>query len=213
MLINLQNLINYTVMIRHIRWLKNETNMKMIARKIRQGESIVMPTDTVYGILTSCFSAKGIKKIYRMKKRETNKPFLVLVPDLKSVKDLVVPGEYKAKKDFLKKAFKNPVTVILKAKRHLPGAVLKDKKVAIRIPGDKVLKALLRKSGVPLVAPSANRSGGKILRFPWQIIREFKNSSDHIFWKYMIWDIRPSTIIDLSGEGIKYIRIGRGKVG
>ena len=198
-------------MIKYIKWLKKEKNLIIVSQKIKQGEIIVIPTDTIYGILANCFSIPALDKIYKIKKRDKNKPLLVLVSDFKMMEKVVPSKEIQSKKNILNKIMKKPVTVILPAKKNLPKAIVKDGKIAVRIPQNDILKKLIKYSDAPLVAPSANLEGEKPKRFCWQIIKEFKNKVSYIFWRFFIWDIRPSTIIDLTGDEIKYVRIGRVK--
>lgn len=198
-------------MIKHIKWLKKEKNLIMVSQKIKQGEIIIIPTDTIYGILANCFSISALDKIYKIKKRDKNKPLLVLVSDFKMMEKVVPSKEIQSKKNILNKIMKKPVTVILPAKKNLPKAIVKDGKIAVRIPQNDILKKLIKYSDAPLVAPSANLEGKKPKRFCWQIIKEFKNKVSYIFWRFFIRDIRPSTIIDLTGDEIKYVRIGRVK--
>jgi len=198
-------------MTKHIIWLKKERNINFVAQKLKEGELVIIPTDTIYGILTNCFSKKGIKKIYQIKRRDKNKPLLVLVSDFEMLKKLVLLKNLKIKESVLKKIMRKPVTVIFKARKNLPHAIVKNGKIAIRIPKNKLLQKIIKSANTPLVAPSANISGEKPKRFFWQIIKEFQNKVKYIFWKFIIWDIRPSTIIDCTGMEIKYIRIGRVK--
>lgn len=118
----------------------------------------VMPTDTIYGLVGSAFSHKAVERIYRARKREGNKPFIVLID---SIEDLSRFGIKKDKRldSFLKKVWPGPISVILPVKNKTFLYLHRGKNsLAFRLPKDKWLRNTLKKTG-PLVAPSANPAG------------------------------------------------------
>ena len=128
----------------------------------------VMPTDTTYGIVGSALNEKTVNEIYRLRKRDLNKPFIVLIADMKDLKKFgVTPTE--AQEKILRKVW--PATVKPTAGRPGPVSVILpcvsdrfaylhrgQKTLAFRVPQKASLRSLLRQTG-PLVAPSANPQG------------------------------------------------------
>ncbi len=118
----------------------------------------VMPTDTIYGIVGSALSKKVVLKVYKLRKRSPQKPFIILIS---SLRDLALFGIKldKAARDFLRKIWPNAVSVILPcALKRFSYLHRGTKSLAFRIPRDKNLIKLLKKTG-PLIAPSANPEG------------------------------------------------------
>jgi len=131
-----------------------------VVRCLVKGGVGVIPTDTIYGLVGSAFSPEAVERMYRLRKREAKKPFIVLIASPRDVKKFGVKPSLQAE-DFFKKIWPGPVSVILpcSGKRfrylHRGGETL-----AFRVPEPRWLRALVAKSG-PLVAPSANPAGKK----------------------------------------------------
>ncbi len=118
----------------------------------------VIPTDTLYGILGSAFSKRAVARIYEVKGRDEQKPFIVLIATLNDLKKFGVTLTASQKK-FLQSVWPGPVSVILPC-AHKSFAYLHrgQKSLAFRMPQNALLEKLLKKTG-PLVAPSANPQG------------------------------------------------------
>lgn len=123
-----------------------------------------MPTDTIYALAGSAFSEKAVERIYRVRKRDKNKPFIVLISSLGDLRKFGVEMTPRLR-SFLGKIWPGPVSVILPIYQMSPvkcrilqylhrGA----NKIAFRLPKNKRLRSFVRKTG-PLVVPSANTSG------------------------------------------------------
>ena len=61
----------------------SDSSVREAAKILKNGGTVVFPTDTVYGLGTSFYSLEGIKKIYKIKRRETDKPLIALISDTK----------------------------------------------------------------------------------------------------------------------------------
>jgi len=123
---------------------------------------VVLPTDTLYGIIGRAQSKKAVERIYKIKGRNENKPFIVLIS---SFKDLELFGikldESQAK--FLKKNWPGKVSVILPCNQLKWNYLHRGlKSIAFRMIGKKNINLfnLIKKVG-PLVAPSCNKQGEK----------------------------------------------------
>lgn len=142
---------------------------KKIIKTIFQGGVGVLPTDTLYGLVGSAFSKKAVARIYRLKKRNSKKPLIVLI---ESLSDLARFGVGPDKKMFkiLQSIWPGKISVILPCRnkkfRYLHRGL---NTIAFRLPALKNLRALLKKTG-SLVAPSANLEG----KPPAKTIREAK---------------------------------------
>ena len=150
-------------------------SIQEIIRILKKNGIGVMPTDTIYGLVGSALSKKAVERIYKVRKRERNKPFIVLIGSLNDLKKFHVTLGIKHSA-LLKKIWPGPVSVILSIsdKRQATSNKFKylhrgAKTLAFRLPAEKWLRNFLKKSG-PLVAPSANIAG----QLPAKNIKEAK---------------------------------------
>ncbi len=155
----------------------------------------ILPTDTIYGLVGSAFSKKAIEKIYKIKQREKNKPFIILISSLKDLKLFGIKLD-KKRIAFLKKIFFAKTSIILECPNKKFSYLHKNKNsLAFRMPKDLWLKKLLSKTG-PLVAPSANLTGMPPSETIKQAKKYFGNKIDFYFDKGKIKN-RPSIILEI----------------
>ncbi len=133
------------------------------AQILKCGGIGVIPTDTIYGIVSSALSKKSVNKVYRLRKRSPDKPVIMLIGSIRDLKKFGItlnPIGYK----LLAKFWPGPVSVILQmANSKEQIAKFKylhrgKKTIAFRMPANVVLRRFLKKTG-PLIAPSANFEG------------------------------------------------------
>src|SRR3989344_1556184 len=137
---------------------------------IKNGKIGVLPTDTIYGLVGSALSPRVVERIYAVRKRSGNKPFIVLIS---SINDLhlfgIVPDE--KLRIFLEKNWPGKVSIIIggvdEKYKYLHRG---EGSIAFRLPDKKELLDLISQTG-PLVAPSANHEG----ETPAKTIAEAKN--------------------------------------
>ncbi len=122
------------------------------------GRILAIPTESSYGLAVDPRSIAGVEAIYRLKERERGKPLPVVVASLEQVIDLGVEPNEAIR--FAEAHWPAPLTVVapLRAGVSLPAAAGGDT-LAVRVPDDDRLRALLQALGHPLTATSANRSG------------------------------------------------------
>lgn len=131
------------------------------AATLRSGGLVALPTETVYGLAARADSDDAVAAIYRAKGRPDFNPLIVHVPDVARAQALAVLDE---RAQGLAAAFwPGPLTLVLpkRSDARLAGAVTAGlETVALRCPAHPVMRAVLAETGLPLAAPSANRSGG-----------------------------------------------------
>ncbi len=130
------------------------------AALIRAGEPVAVPTETVYGLAADATNAAAVARIYEAKGRPAFNPLIVHVADLEMARRLVAIPPLAEK---LAAAFwPGALTMVLPRLPDSPVAELASAglpTLAIRLPSHPAMRALIAASGVPLAAPSANRSG------------------------------------------------------
>lgn len=133
--------------------------VKAAAILIRQGEVVGIPTETVYGLGANALSPEAVAKIFVAKGRPQNNPLIVHVADL-SMLDGLILLEDDLRKRLAEAFWPGPLTIIFPKGKKIPACVTAGlDTVAIRMPSHPVARAIIRETGLPVAAPSANLSG------------------------------------------------------
>jgi L-threonylcarbamoyladenylate synthase len=130
------------------------------ARLILAGEPVAVPTETVYGLAADATNAKAVARIYEAKGRPSFNPLIVHVPDFAAARSIGQFGEDAVA--LAQRHWPGPLTLVVPVR---PGAGIASivtaglATIGLRVPHHEAIQALLRASGRPLAAPSANASG------------------------------------------------------
>lgn len=124
-----------------------------------KGEVVAFPTETVYGLGADATNPEAVSKIFRAKERPEDNPLIIHIAEKKQLTSLT--NGYPAYVDQLVEAFSpGPITYVLQSNPRIAKNVRGGlPTVGIRIPSHPVAQKLLAASGIPIAAPSANRSG------------------------------------------------------
>ena len=129
------------------------------AELIQSGGLVAFPTETVYGLGANGLDGEAVNRIFEAKGRPNDNPLILHVAKKSDVTKLWahVP---KLAKNLMDTFWPGPLTLIFMKADEVPYEVTAGlETVAIRMPSDKTARLLIQKSGVPIAAPSANRSG------------------------------------------------------
>ena len=137
----------------------NEENIIQAAALIKSGKLVAFPTETVYGLGANVYDAHAVADIFAAKGRPTFNPLISHIAD---PEELAGYAEADSRALFLAQKFwPGPLTFVLRRKDENPALDLVCaglKTITVRCPSHPVARALIRQSGVPIAAPSANRS-------------------------------------------------------
>jgi len=183
-----------------------EENLILAAEMIKKGELVAFPTETVYGLGADGLNVEACRKIFAAKGRPSDKPLSLHVASLEMAEKI---AKITAQAEKLFEMFcPGALTIILPKNKIVPDFVTGKSSVGIRFPANDVALRLIKLSGVPIAAPSANLSG----KMPPKTAQEvFSNLSGRI---PLILDGGQcefgisSTIIDLTGSEPKILRHG-----
>ena len=130
------------------------------AARLRVGELVAFPTETVYGLGANALDAEAVARIFAAKGRPSYNPVIVHVPHTDAARRVVTEWPHSAAK--LAAAFwPGPLTIVLPKSPDIPDAVSAGLGlIGVRVPAHQVALALLRAARVPVAAPSANKSNG-----------------------------------------------------
>ena len=169
------------------------------AKGLRSGALVAFPTETVYGLGANLLDKKAIARLYKVKERPRDKPFTVHIDNASCIKNLGCEITREAK-DLMDKYWPGPLTIILNCKNG--------QKIGFRMPDNKVALSLIKASGVPVVAPSANISGKVPPTSAADVLRQLDGEID------ILLDAGPtdvgveSTVIDMAVMPPKILREG-----
>ncbi len=163
---------------------------KRIIKRVKSGEVMVYPTDTIYGLGCNALLEESVKRIRDIKR--TNKPFSIIAPSKQWIyKNLEVKN-----KNYIRK-FPGPFTFVLKTKKRVVAKNVNQgmKTLGIRIPDHSFTKFLK----VPFVTTSVNLTGHKPIIDVKKIPRKILKRVDIVIDDGLLGN-KASTVIDLTGK-------------
>jgi L-threonylcarbamoyladenylate synthase len=185
----------------------DRSDIAQLAARLRAGELVAFPTETVYGLGADATNSDAVLKIYETKGRPRFNPLIVHVADLAMAERLVAFTPMARK---LAQFWPGPLTLVLPRR---PDSGISDivsaglDTVGIRIPDHPLARQLIREAGRPLAAPSANRSGKLSPTTAAQVTRGFEGLVP-------VLDGGPSrsgvesTILAVEGDDVIQLRAG-----
>ena len=173
---------------------------------LRQGQAIVYPTETLYGLGVDIKNPSAIEMLFDLKGRPENIPIAIAVTDVHQIEAIAEISPLADK--IIKNCKPKPITILMKAKDtinpHLTGG---SELIGIRFPSHPVTEMIIKTFG-PITATSANYHGAaepvEISSAVEQFAHKVKIFIDSGACKLK----KPSTVIDATGDTIKIIRYG-----
>ncbi len=184
------------------------TGLAEPAEAIRRGELVAFPTETVYGLGANALNPEAVLSIFTAKGRPNDNPLIVHIAELNMLEPLVTEIKPEVRKLF--SAFwPGPLTIVLQKSAVVPPEITAGlETVAVRMPDHPIALELIRRAGVPIAAPSANRSGKPSPTLAEHVMEDM---SGRISW---IIDGGPcrvgleSTVVDMTGDIPTILRPG-----
>lgn len=137
----------------------SEYDIALAGKIISDGGLVAFPTETVYGLGANALNEEAVKNIYEAKGRPSDNPLIVHIAEKEDIYPLVKEITPKAKA-LMDAFFPGPLTIILEKSEKIGDVVSGGlSTVAIRMPKNEIARSLIRASGCPIAAPSANTSG------------------------------------------------------
>jgi tRNA threonylcarbamoyl adenosine modification protein (Sua5/YciO/YrdC/YwlC family) len=171
----------------------NETLISLLAA----GEVCIIPTDTVYGVVGKLSSPEAVAKIYQLKQRDLDKPVgTILAASIAQVAALTTNSALKLAAEF----WPGPTSVIVPADESFAYAHKGELSLAVRIPSDPILRALLVQTG-PLASSSANLQGQPPATTAAEAERYFHDAVPLYIDGGDLSDRTPSRIVRIEEDG------------
>ena len=182
------------------------TEVETALNALRNGQIILYPTDTIWGLGCDATNEKAIKRIYEIKQRDDSKSLIILAADEREVLQYVSAPDL-AVFDFIEQQTR-PTTIIFDGAINLPdNLIAEDGSVAVRIVKDEFCRHLIKRLQKPIVSTSANISGQPSPKNFGEVTEEIKTAVDHIVkWRQDDTAISlPSQIIKWNNDGTRTI--------
>lgn len=183
--------------------------IKEAAKSIKNGELVLFPTETVYGIGANALNEKAVDKIFKAKGRAGDNPLIVHISDLYMLKDLVKNVGIVEQK-LINKFWPGPLTIIFDRKKCVPNNVTAGlDTVGIRMPSNEIARRLIEYAKLPIAAPSANISGKPSGTKIEDIIEELDGKVDYILDTGMTDIGVESTVVIIKENKVHILRPGQ----
>lgn len=189
----------------------NPELLKQFSSDMLNGAVAIIPTDTLYGFAVAAHNPAAVKRLYQIKNRCTKKPFILLLPDIKSFKTLGISTDSKTEK-LISQHWPGALTAIFARPESHKISAFNFPTLGIRIPAHAALNQLMASCESWFLTTSANRSCGPSHFDPEEVAKEFCSEADWFVDGGTLSDTLPSTIIDLSGKELKILRQGTVKI-
>ena len=186
----------------------DKTILSKASQIIKQGGVIAFPTETVYALGADVNNIEAIKKVYKLKKRNKDKPLSMFVKSISDVKELVDKVTPEAEQ-LMKTFWPGPLTLVFQTSHPDLAPILSgENKLGVRVSSSPLVKALLEGSGKYISATSANISGKKSCILATQVFYFFTGRVDLILDGGKANSSYTSTVLDVSGDEVICLRKG-----
>lgn len=187
----------------------NQQNISQAAEVIKNGGLVAFPTETVYGLGANVYNSKAVANIFAAKQRPHFDPLISHIAEVDFLKEYAKTDErvFALAKHF----WPGPLTFVLNRIEENPSIDLACsglRTLTVRMPNHQIALDLIKKSGVPIVAPSANKYQSISPTTAQHVAEGLGESVDMILDGGACKVGVESTIIDLTGDKIVMLRAG-----
>lgn len=207
----------------------SECNLAQLVIDLLDGQTVVFPTETTYGLGCDATNRAAVENIFKIKGRRPDKPLLVVVPTIEMAKKYLVwspaldqiaakywPGPLTIVGEYARPEKDSENTKILRSaqddiKDLAPGVVSSDNTLAIRVSAHLFIKSVTEKLGRPLVATSANIADAGELFSSDDVVAQFKDRAfqpDIILNNGILPKHLPTTIVRVRADQFEILRQG-----
>jgi L-threonylcarbamoyladenylate synthase len=174
---------------------------------LRNGGTVVYPTDTVYGVGANIFQEKAVKAVYQMKERTLDKPVSICLSKTEDIEKIAHVDQ--SVETIIMKILPGPYTLILNKKENVPSCITAGTgKIGARIPDNTICREISKE--FPITATSANISGHSSPKSAQEAVKELDNHPDIILDSGPCKGGISSTVVDLTVTPPQILREGAG---
>lgn len=186
----------------------DKDNLDDAAKCLREGGTVVFPTETVYGLGADALNENAVKKIYEAKGRPADNPLIIHIADKNDIFKIAKSVSDDAAR-LIDKFWPGPLTMIFEKKDEINKTVTAGlNTVAVRCPANETAHKLIEKSKVFVAAPSANLSGSPSPTIFRHVVSDLDGRVDYIIDGGECRIGIESTVLDVSGDEFRILRPG-----
>jgi len=182
--------------------------LQKASQSLLDGNLVVFPTDTVYGIGANPFLESSISNLFHAKNRPLNKPVNVLISNYKMLDSLALnisENEYKLMKAF----WPGPLTIILNKSNNVSDTLTSGlNTIGVRMPNNKIALNLIETAGIPIATSSANMSSSEASNNISDIFDYFEDTTSFLIDGGKTDIGIASTIVQFENNQINILRHG-----
>ena len=180
----------------------NSLNINLSVEWLNAGKILAHPTESIWGLGCDALNEEAVNLIFKIKKRDKKKNFILLVKSLESFEKYLEEINMEDK-TFLNKHWPGPYTFLIKYNEKLPTHLKNASgKIAIRVSNHLPIRNLFNYFSGFIVSTSANISGGENINDPNHIVNYFEYEEMAYYDETLGNNKSPSTIIDLESRAI-----------
>lgn len=188
----------------------NAREMQKIVAALRDGETVIYPTDTIYGIGCDALNVRAVEKICQLKGIDPQKSNLsIICNDLSNISEYAKVSNANFK--LMRRNLPGPFTFILPTTSTLPRIYKNRKTVGIRVPANAIIQDLVSMLGNPILSTTIKDENDEV---------EYTTNPELIYEKWAdfadividggIGGMEPSTVVDCTGDEPVIVRQGKG---
>jgi len=186
----------------------NQAAVSKAVELLKNGDVVVFPTDTIYGIGASIARESGVKKIFEVKSRSPQKPLIIYVASFEQLQ-LVTQEIPESTLSELRKIWPGAMSGIFGKTEIVPSFVTSGQNtVAVRIPNHQLCLELVRRVGDPLAVTSANISGMETQKTAPEVAAQLGERVPLVLDGGPNPEQQPSTLVDFTGSTARLLREG-----
>ncbi|MEC8977545.1 MAG: L-threonylcarbamoyladenylate synthase [Pseudomonadota bacterium] len=168
--------------------------VKQATAILLKGQIIAYPTESTYGLGCNALNEKAVHKLYQLKRRKHNHPFIMLIHQKQQAYQLI-DSQYHSLLKIASNYWPGPVTCLFPASNDCPKWLIYNRRIALRISNHPCANALTANIPFPLISTSANIHGEKTLQQSSDILDTFPSIGGVV--EGQPGNTNPTKIIDL----------------
>ena len=187
---------------------EKEEDIALAAKLLREGKLVAIPTETVYGLGANGLDEEAVARIFEAKGRPQDNPLILHISEPKELSSIchdIPQTAWLLAEHF----WPGPLTMVLPVRDLVPKRTTAGlNTVAVRCPKTEATRKLIALAGVPIAAPSANRSGKPSTTTAAHVLHDMDGRIEAILDGGACEVGVESTIVDLTGERPRLLRPG-----
>lgn len=187
----------------------DETALTEAARLLRSGELVGIPTETVYGLGANALDADAVRRVFEAKGRPGDNPLIVHISEMSELRPLINCEPSPAAIALAERFWPGPLTMIFPKSDVVPMRTTGNlDSIAVRVPEHPIARQLIRLAGVPIAAPSGNRSGKPSPTTAAHMFEDMEGRIPMIIDGGTCGVGVESTVLDMTGDVPRVLRPG-----